>query len=237
MRGCSKSALDLVALAAILPACCSSGRAANDSISAAQCSVAGGRDASNNTMTCNFGLSPEQLRQVTNAAVEGVTTPLMDQIVHISKRLGVTENATRTLLRIAGQQADVPDERLAETLTKIATDYKRLQDELAALSTDNPIAQKLVEQARPETDAGRFQRADDLLREAEQAQLLAAEQAEKLAEQAAAAKDAQRLGAARITATRAEVALTERRYAQAAELFGRAAGFVLPQRRKSAGVT
>jgi tetratricopeptide (TPR) repeat protein len=228
MRGCSKTALALVAVATLFPACCSSGWAANDSISAAQCSVAGGRDASNNTVTCNFGLTPEQLRQITNAAVEGVTAPLMDQVVNISKRLGVTENAARTLLRIAGQQADIPNERLAETLTKIATDYKRLQEQLAALSTDNPIAQKLVEQARPEIDAGHFQRADDLLRDAEQAQLAAAEQAEKLAEQATAAKDAQRLGAARITATRAEVALTERRYRQAAELFGRAAAFVPP---------
>jgi hypothetical protein len=88
MRTCSKTALVLIAVAAVFPASCLSGWAANDSISAAQCSVAGGRDASNNTVTCNFGLTPEQLRQITNAAVEGVSAPLMDQVINISKRLG-----------------------------------------------------------------------------------------------------------------------------------------------------
>lgn len=80
--------------------------------------------------------------------MEGATTPLIDRIETISKRLGITENAAKTLLGIAGEQS-VPDERLAETLTKVANDYKRLQDQLAALNTDNPIARKFTEQAKP----------------------------------------------------------------------------------------
>ena len=55
------------------------------SVNASACSVAAGGNASNNTLTCNFGLTPEQLRQVTKAAVEGATSPLMDQIAKISK--------------------------------------------------------------------------------------------------------------------------------------------------------
>ena len=89
------------------------------------------------------------------------------------------QDAAKTLLRIAGEQADVPDERLAETLTKIANDYKRLQEQVAVLNPENPVAKKLVEQARPEIDAGHFERARDLLREAVQAQLAAADQARK----------------------------------------------------------
>ena len=150
----------------------------------------------------------------------------MDRIENVSKRLGVTQEAAKTLLRIAGEQPDVPDERLAETLTKIADDYKRLQGQVAALNPENPVAKKLVEQAKPEIAAGHFERADDLLREAEQAELAAAEQAEKLADQATAARDARKLGAASVKAARADVALTQRHYMQAAELFRQAAASV-----------
>jgi len=62
--------------------------------------------------------------------------------------------------------------------------------------------------------------------QAEEAQLAAADQAEKLANQATAAKDAQKLGAASVRAARADVALTQRHYNQAAELFGQAAAYV-----------
>src|SRR5262249_55674378 len=65
-----------------------------------------------------------------------------------------------------------------------------------------------------------------LLRQATQAQLAAAQPARELRQKAQAAEDAQMLGAAASTATEAEVALTERRYAQAAGLFGQAAGYV-----------
>jgi hypothetical protein len=54
-------------------------------------------------------------------------------IIDLSKRLGVTEDATNTLLRIVGQQA-VPLERLSETLIRIANDYKPLRGQAAALT-------------------------------------------------------------------------------------------------------
>jgi hypothetical protein len=226
MHGYLKAPLALSAAALISPALCLRGLALGDSsVNAEQCGVAAGRDASHNTVTCNFGLTPEQLRKVTEGAVAGATSALTKEIVNISKRLGVTEDAAKTLLRIAGEQ-DVPDERLAETLTKIASDYKRLQEQVTALSPENPVATKLVEQAKPEIDAGHFERADDLLREAEQAELAAADQAEKLANQATAARDARKLGAASVKAARADVELTQRHYREAAELFAQAAEYV-----------
>jgi hypothetical protein len=36
-----------------------------------------------------FGLTPEQLQQVTEAAVKGATGPLIDRVAEISKTLGV----------------------------------------------------------------------------------------------------------------------------------------------------
>ena len=110
-------------------------------VTATDCGIAAGRDASNNTVTCTYGLSPEQVRELTEAA-----GPLTATLVALSKQLGATEEATETLLRIVGEQ-DVPLERLAETLAKVANDYQRLQTQAAALNPDNPTARDLVKQA------------------------------------------------------------------------------------------
>ena len=199
-------------------------------VKAGQCSVAAGGDAKNNTVTCNFGLTPEQLKELTRAAVAGATEPLLDRIEGISKRLGITEEAAKTLLRIVGEQSNVPDEKLAEMLTNVAADYKRLKAQAAALSPDNPKARVLVAQANAAIDTGRLDQAHELLRQATQAQIAAAQDARKLREQAQAAEDAQMLGAASSTAAEGDVALTERHYEQAAVLFGQAADYVPPGR-------
>jgi len=210
-------------------------RAANDgSINASACSVAAGGSASNNTLTCNFGLTPEQLRQVTKAAVEGATLPLMDRIEGISKQLGVTEDAAKTLLRIVGEQSDVPDERLPELLTRIANDYKRLQAQLGALNSNNPTARALIEQAKAEIAAGHFNAAHGFLAQARQAQTSAAQEARKLRDQAQAASDAQSLAAAASAATEGDLAMTELHYLQAAELFQQAIELVPSAHRKEA---
>ena len=188
--------------------------------------TSGGIASGGNTVICNFGLTPEQLKQVTEAAVKGAVGSLADQIRDISKNLGVTEDAAKNLLKIVGEDTNIPDDKLAEALTKVAGDYKRLQAQVAALNPDNQTAKALVEQAKPEIEAGHFQRAHELLRQATQAQIAAAQEARKLKEQAQAAEDAQMLGASSSTAAEGEVALTERHYAQAAELFGQAVDYV-----------
>ncbi len=200
------------------------------SVGGGPCSIATAGSASGNTVTCNFGLTSEQLKQVTEAAVtgavKGATGPLVDRITDISKTLGVTEDAAKTLLKIVGEDPNIPEDKLAEALTKVAGDFKRLQAQAAALNPENPTAKALVDEAKPEIDAGHFDRAHELLREATQAQIGAAQEARKLKEQAQAAEDAQMLGAASSTAAEGDVALTERRYSEAADLFGQATGYV-----------
>src|SRR5215469_12349759 len=98
-------------------------------VKADQCSIATGGSASNNTITCNFGLTPEQLKQLTEAAVKGATEPLVSQIRAIGKTLDVTEDATKTLLKVVGEDPNIPEDKLAEALTKVASDYKRLQSQ------------------------------------------------------------------------------------------------------------
>ena len=186
-------------------------------------SVAAGGNIEHNTI--NFGLTPEQVRELTEAAARGATGPLTTTIVDLSKRLGVTEDATKTLLRIVGEQ-DVPLERLSETLNRVANDYKRLQAQAAALNPDNPTARSLVERAQVAIAAGHLAEAHQLLAQARQAQIAAAQEALKLRDQAQASADAELLGAAASTATEGGVALTERHYDQAADLFKQAAALV-----------
>jgi tetratricopeptide (TPR) repeat protein len=199
---------------------------ADTKIEGQSCGIANSGSASNATVNCNFGLTPEQLKQAIDAAVKGATGPLVDRITDISKTLGVTEDAAKTLLKIVGEDANIPEDKLAEALTKVAGDFKRLQAQAAALNPENAIARALVDEAKPEIDAGHFARAHDLLRQATQAQIAAAHEAGKLEEQARAARDAQMLGAAGSTAAEGDVALTERRYLEAAALFEQAAGYV-----------
>jgi len=77
-------------------------------VEAGSCGIATSGSAINYTITCNFGLTPEQLKQVTEAAVKGATGPLVERIADISKTLGVTEDAAKTLLKIVGEDANIP---------------------------------------------------------------------------------------------------------------------------------
>jgi hypothetical protein len=198
--------------------------AAGTDVPQGSCNVtSGGIGSGGNTVTCNFGLPPEQLKAAIESAVNG---HLIDRIVQISKTLGVTEDAAKKLLKLVGEDPNIPEDKLAGALSKVAADYQRLQEQLGRLNPDNPTAKALVEQAKPEIDAGHFDRARELLRQATQAQIGAAQEAHKLKEQAEAAEIAQMLGAARSTAAEGDVALTERCYLEAAELFGQAADYI-----------
>src|SRR4029077_1676414 len=120
------------------------------------------------------GLTDAQLREVIHAAVKEATAGanetavLAAQIADISSRLGVTENAAKTLLRIVGEE-EVPNEKLAEALTRVAGDYKRLQAQVTALNLDNPTARGLIAEAQTEIATGQLAHAHELLRHATQA--------------------------------------------------------------------
>jgi tetratricopeptide (TPR) repeat protein len=211
---------------AVITFCQQTAVALGEKAEAGDCGFANSGSASGISLTCNFGLTSEQMKQVTEAAVKGATEPLTHQIVDISKTLGVTEGAAKTLLKNVGEDPDVSEDKLAEALSRAAEDYKRLQIQVGALNPDNPRARELVAQAKPEIDAGHFARAHELLRQATEAQIAAAQEARKLREQAEAAADAEMLGAANSTAAEGGVVMIERRYKEAAELFARAADYV-----------
>src|ERR1700674_933057 len=61
-------------------------------------SLIAGRDA-----IVTYGLTPEQVQELTKAAAAGAVGPLADRIVDLSSRLGVTQGATLTMLRVLDQ--------------------------------------------------------------------------------------------------------------------------------------
>ena len=92
----------------------------------------------------------------------------------------MTADAAKTLLRIAGEQTEVSDNRLAEPLTKIANDYKRLQTQVAALNTEESHSSRTCRARQSGSTRGHFGNARNLLRQAAHAQLAAANEARKL---------------------------------------------------------
>src|ERR1700731_648936 len=142
-----------------------------------------------------YGLTPEQVQELTKAATAGAVGPLADKIVDLSSRLGVTEGAAVSMLRIIGQQ-DVPPEKLPQKLAEVAAQYKSAMDRLAALDPQDPITSDLVDRAKAAMKAGQLVDADQLVSEAEQVELAAAQRADQLAKEARAAADQRLLRAA-----------------------------------------
>ena len=89
-----------------------------------------------------YGLTPEQVQQLTKAAAAGAVGSLADKIVDLSQKLGVTQGAALTLLRVLGQQ-NVPLEQLPQKLAEVTAQYKQAMDRLAALQPEDPVTQDL----------------------------------------------------------------------------------------------
>lgn len=121
--------------------------------------------------TVTYGLKPEEVRELTKAAAAGAVGPLTDKIVDLSSKLGVTQGSAITLLRIIGQQ-DVPFEKLPQKIAEVAEQYKSAMARVAALDPQDPVAQA-------EIKAGHLDEADQLVSQAEQAELVAAHQAQQ----------------------------------------------------------
>jgi tetratricopeptide (TPR) repeat protein len=192
---------------------------------ATNCASSVGGNVRDSTINVICGLSPEQVQELTRAAVAGATGPLANQIEDLSRRLGVTQGAALSLLRAIGQ-SDVPFVQMPEKLAEVASQYQQMQAQLAALNPDNPSARGFVEQAQAASTAGNLSRARELLRQARQAQVAASQQADTFIQRAQLAKDEQLIQAAASSAAEGDLALTELHYLDAAELFKEAANLV-----------
>lgn len=144
--------------------------------------------------------------------------PLAEKIAELSHELGITHSATRNFFRILGEE-QVPPEKLLDTLADIAERHVNIVDRLAVPRPEDEATKALVLTARSAIEEGQYDRADQLLTEAETAELGAVRTAGELARQAQEAADHRRRNAAEILAERGELALTRLKYLQAAEHF------------------
>ena len=157
------------------------------------------------------GMTPKEVQ-------EAIATFSADKIERLSGELGVTEAAVANFFRILGTQR-VPLEELDATLREIANRHKTLLAALAAFRSDDPAVLAKKEEAAEAVARGAYDRAQELLRAAEQLDIAAAEQAQAVAEE-------RLLSAAESRAGRAQVELARLRYVEAADLFREAADLV-----------
>ena len=143
----------------------------------------------------------------------------------LATKLGFTKAAVTEFFKTLGE-TDVPEEKIPARLVQIASHFAQTRDELAALAPDDPLGAELVRSAKSAVDAGRLAEADTLLDQAKEAELAALRQAHELKQKAQEAQDRHALNAAKLTAGRGNIALTQLRYADAADRFNEAAAFV-----------
>jgi len=180
--------------------------------------ITAGRDAT----VSYIGLSPEQVQDLIKAARVGDDA---DKIADLSGKLGVLRGAAVTILGIVGQP-DVPLERLPQKLAEVAEQFKQATARLAGLDPQDPITRDLVERAEAAIKVGNLEEADQLVSQAEQAEIAAAHQAQQLAQQAQAAADHRLLRAAADRGVRGDIAMTRLHYLNAAQHFQEAADLV-----------
>lgn len=152
------------------------------------------------------------------------------QVAGLSEELGVTREAVGTFLGIL-DVVDIDESQLVAKLSEIAEQHLVLRERMILLVADDPVVQELINKAQAAIEQGAYDQADDFLTDAENAQLAAVRQAQKLAEQALQAVDDGLIKAAATRARRGEISLTQLSYADAAEHFAKAVE-ILPEGKK-----
>jgi hypothetical protein len=117
-----------------------------------------------------YGLTPEEVQELTKAAAAGAVGPLADKIIDLSNKLGVTQGAAVSMLRSIGQQ-DFPLEKLPQKLAEAADQYKSATMQLAALDPQDPVTRDLIKRADAALKSGQLDEADQLVSRAEQVEI------------------------------------------------------------------
>jgi tetratricopeptide (TPR) repeat protein len=170
-----------------------------------------------------------QLPAMIEAATRGwqrVSDAQQETIRTLERQLGANETQLRAFFQIIGE-AQVPPEQQPARLVEIAAEVRQLRAQVAPEPGDAPEVARLKDAARAALDAGRLQKADDLLEQVEAAQDAALAQQQRDIER-------QQIERAATTAQRGGVALTRLRYREAAKHFATAARRLPPGKEEQA---
>ena len=163
-----------------------------------------------------YGLTPEQVQELTQAAVAGALGPNSPKLSELAARIALPKGVALTLLRIIGRAHVTPDQ-LPQKLTEMADHFWRAHEQLIGFHPERRTAGRLVERARRTIAAGDFGKTHQLLAEARQELIKAAGQSDALH------RRSMLLSAAWLSAAEGDLAKTELQYLQAADLFKEAA--------------
>ena len=177
----------------------------------------------------NITVTPTESGPVHITSTRGISE---DQFQKLAEEFGVTKAALKSFFKILEQRA-VPSEDLDSTLRTIAERYKALDEKLKTFVSDDPTVQALKEQARQALEAGKFDRAEQLLNEASEKDLQAVQQIEKSTEELEAIIEKnkviirkRRLSAAASKAENGDLKYTQLAYGEAAAYYRQAAELV-----------
>ncbi len=178
------------------------------------------------TATVNItGLNPEQIATLLQAAGAAAQGKIDELAVH----LNASREAVQGFLKIL-KEDEGPIEQLPAKLTLIAQRHVSMLEHLAALDPEDPEAQSHIDEAREvlrqAASTKDYDRADELLFTAEDAQDRSLREAEALEREAHEAARRLRRGKAATRAERGELSLTRLDYLQAARHFQAAASLV-----------
>jgi tetratricopeptide (TPR) repeat protein len=170
----------------------------------------------------HYGSQPEEVEGMLRAAGEAAQA----KIDELAGELNTTREAVVGFLRTMRRE-EVRPEQLPATLALIAQRYNAMMERLAALEPEDDEAQALIEEAR-ETLRGAsrstdYDRADELLSRAEEAQERSLRRVEELEREAHEAARRMRASRAATRAERAELELTRLNYLKAEQHFREAA--------------
>ncbi len=171
----------------------------------------------NFTGGCTQGFSPAQLQQVVNDVLNKRTVPL-ESFQELSQRFGVSDMAVTTFLRILGERK-IPIEDLDSKLREIAARHLTLLKQIESLPGEDPHVETLKKDAVEAIRAGNYPRAEVLLYQAFDADLVAARKAQDAANR-------RFVTAAKTKADLGQIKLSQLQYEAAAREFQAAADLV-----------
>jgi len=176
--------------------------------------------------SATIGYTWDQLSAILATSLSSAGAAAQAKIDDLAAQLRTSSDAVLGFLKTLKQES-VPPEQLADKLTEIAQRYTAMMDRLAAFDADDAEAQKYNDQAREilahAASSQDYDRADELLSKAEQAQQAASDKIEAAEHEAAIRRHRNQASTRDI---RASASLTQLKYKEAATHFQAAADLV-----------
>ncbi|HEX5079118.1 MAG TPA: tetratricopeptide repeat protein [Geminicoccaceae bacterium] len=166
---------------------------------------------------CTQGILPAQLQQIVDDILNKRTVSL-EIFQELSQRFGVSDMAITTFFRTLGERK-IPIEDLDSKLREIAARHLTLLKQIESLSGDDPQVEALKKDAVVAIRVGNYARAETLLLQAFDADLVAARKAQDAA-------NSRFVTAAKTKADLGELKLSQLQYEAAAREFQTAADLV-----------